>query len=74
MTLFVALVGVGTFVYFAHQYLVTESRLPELLERYRPLGSVTEESLTRYDAERGYRDLNAARSHREASALHTRTT
>ncbi|MFD4403930.1 hypothetical protein ACFWPH_14350 [Nocardia sp. NPDC058499] len=74
MTLFVALVGVGTFVYLAYQYLVTESRLPELLERYRPLGSVTEESLTRYDAERGYRDLNAARSHREAPTLHSRTT
>ncbi|MFI1463722.1 hypothetical protein [Nocardia carnea] len=74
MTLFVALVGVGTFVYFAYQYLVTESRIPELLERYRPLGSVTDRSATRYDTERGYRDLNAARSHRETSPLRTRTT
>lgn len=73
MTLFVALVGVGTFVYFAYQYLVTESRIPELLERYRPLGSVTDGSATRFDTERGYRDLNAARSHREALSLRTRT-
>lgn len=65
MTLLAALVGVGTFGFFAYQYLVTESRLPELLERYRPLGSITDDSLSRYEFERGYRDLDAARSHEE---------
>ncbi|MEU4316855.1 hypothetical protein [Nocardia sp. NPDC024068] len=64
MTLLVTLVGVGTFAFFAYQYLVTESRIPELLERYRPLGSVTDDSRTRYDTEREYRDLDAARAHR----------
>ncbi|MGI5222568.1 hypothetical protein [Nocardia sp. CA-290969] len=63
MTLFAALIGVGAFSFFAYEYLVTESRLPELLERYRPLGSITDDSLSRYDLERGYRDLDAARSH-----------
>ncbi|MBF6352451.1 MULTISPECIES: hypothetical protein [Nocardia] len=72
MTLLMALVGVGTFAFFAHQYLVTESRLPELLERYRPLGSVMDGSVTRYDTEREYRDLNAAQSHREAPSLRKR--
>ncbi|MFI5714625.1 hypothetical protein [Nocardia sp. NPDC051750] len=62
MTFFVALVGVGTFCFFAYRYLVTESLLPELLERYRPLGSILDDSVSRYDIERGFRDLDAARS------------
>lgn len=63
MTLFVALVGVGTFAFFAYQYVVNESRLPELLEKYRPIGSVRDDSASRYEIERGYRDLRAARSY-----------
>lgn len=72
MTLFVALVGVGTFVFFAHEYLTTESRIPELLERYRPLSSIKDDSVTRYETERAYRDLHAARS-QQAPTLRTRT-
>ncbi|WP_280400369.1 hypothetical protein [Nocardia carnea] len=74
MTLLAALVGVGTFSFLAYQYLVTESRLPELLERYRPLGSITDDSLSRYDLERGYRDLDAAWSHGEPDRLRTHTS
>lgn len=66
-----ALVGVGTFTFFAHQYLVTESRLPELLDRYRPLGSVADGSANRYDTERGYRDRNASLPDGEARSLRT---
>ncbi|MEU1985063.1 hypothetical protein [Nocardia sp. NPDC019395] len=66
MTLFVALVGVGTSWFFAYRYLVSESRLPELLDRHRPLGSIMDDSVTRYDTERGYRDLDAARTHRNS--------
>ncbi|WP_328389157.1 hypothetical protein [Nocardia sp. NBC_00416] len=68
MTLFAALVGVGTFSFFAYEYAVHETRIPELLERYRPLGSVTEDSVARYDMERRYRDLDAVRSYRERDA------
>ncbi|WP_157106055.1 hypothetical protein [Nocardia sienata] len=68
MTLFVALVGVGTFGFIAYDYLVHESRIGELLEHYRPLGSVTEDAADRYDLERMYRDLDAARSYRERDA------
>ncbi|MET8799311.1 hypothetical protein ABZV91_23250 [Nocardia sp. NPDC004568] len=68
MTLFVALVGVGTFGFIAYDYVVHESRIAELLERYRPLGSVTEDAANRYDLERMYRDLEAARSYRERDA------
>ena len=68
MTLFVALVGVGTFGFIAYDYLVHESRIGELLERYRPLGSVTEGAANRYVVERMYRVLDAARSYREQDA------
>ncbi|WP_459548370.1 hypothetical protein [Nocardia sp. X0981] len=64
MTLFVALVGVGTFGFFAYHYVVNESRLPELLEKYRPIGSVQDDSASRYDLERDYRNLSAAGSRR----------
>lgn len=69
MTLFVALVGVGTFGFFAYHYVVHESRIPELLEKYRPLGSVLDDSAGRYDTERGYRDLRAARSYHEPERI-----
>lgn len=69
MTLFMALVGVGTFAFFAYHYLVNESRLPELLEKYRPIGSFPDDSVSRYDIERGYRDLRAARSHHEPERI-----
>ncbi|MFI9537093.1 hypothetical protein ACIG56_28090 [Nocardia fusca] len=68
MTLFVALVGVGTFGFIAYDYVVHESRIAELLDRYRPLGSVTEDATNRYEFERMYRDLDAVRSYRERDA------
>ncbi|MGW0006760.1 hypothetical protein [Nocardia grenadensis] len=68
MTLFVALVGVGTFGFIAYDYVVHESRIAELLGRYRPLGSATEEATNSYELERIYRDLDAARSYRERDA------
>lgn len=68
MTLFVALVGVGTFGFIAYDYVVHESRIAELLDRYRPLGSITETTTNRYELERLYRDLDAARSYRERDA------
>ncbi|MEV0105817.1 hypothetical protein AB0H42_05675 [Nocardia sp. NPDC050799] len=68
MTLFVALVGVGTFSFIAYDYVVHESRIAELLDRYRPLGSVTEDAANRYEFERLYRDLDAVRSYRERDA------
>jgi hypothetical protein len=68
MTLFVALVGVGTFGFIAYDYVVHESRIAELLARYRPLGSVTEDAANRYELERMHRDLDAVRSYRERDA------
>jgi hypothetical protein len=68
MTLFVALVGVGTFGFIAYDYVVHESRIAELLDRYRPLGSVIEDAANRYELERMHRDLDAARSYRERDA------
>ncbi|NUS95010.1 MAG: hypothetical protein HOQ36_21795, partial [Nocardia sp.] len=65
MTLFVALVGVGTFGFITYDYIVHESRLGEMLERYRPLGSVADDAANRYDLERMHRDLEAVRSYRE---------
>ncbi|MEU1525128.1 hypothetical protein ABZ413_23305 [Nocardia rhamnosiphila] len=68
MTLFVALVGVGTFGFIAYDYVVHESRIAELLDRYQPIGPVTEDAASRYELERMYRDLDAARSYRERDA------
>ena len=68
MTLFVALVGVGTFGFIAYDYIVHESRIAEMLERYRPLGSVADDPANRYDLERMHRDLEAVRSYRERDA------
>ena len=68
MTLFVALVGVGTFGFITYDYVVHESRIAEMLERYRPLSSVADSSANRYDLERMRRDLDAVRSYRERDA------
>lgn len=69
MTFFVALVGVGTFAFIAYNYVAHESRIGELLGRlHRPISSATEYTVNHSDLERMYRDLDAARSHRERDA------
>lgn len=65
MNLLVVLVALVVFTAFAYHYL-RESRIPELIERYRPRGPLGEPSESHYAETRRYLDPSAAKWYAEA--------
>ncbi|ONM49506.1 hypothetical protein [Nocardia donostiensis] len=57
MTLLVAFVAIAVFTIITYNYL-QESRLPELLERYRPRGPVATDSAPESSDQRRHLDLS----------------
>ncbi|WP_040792902.1 hypothetical protein [Nocardia paucivorans] len=70
MTFLVTLVALAVFTTFAYYYL-RESRIPELIERYRPREPIEAAAESYYDEIRRYRDLSAAKRYAESRRYDT---
>lgn len=65
MNLLVTLVALGVFTAFTYRYL-RESRISELIERYRPHGPISDIPESHYADTRRYLDPSAAKWHAES--------